>query len=162
MQEPRDYAAKNGFSGYNVIALPFASGHMLALRCFPGYTSVWHCDPCGRWTFYQDAPGGGSSDFDRIVLAPIEVEWTSPRSLSVRIDGARGLQWDLNLAATAVTRLVHALSALLPALWRAVARFVVRSGKLNLYGRTQDAPRCIWVVQSSQATIGDQENRWCR
>jgi len=45
------------FAGYAVIGLPFASGHVLSLRRFPvssvgpGYTSVWHRDPAGRWTF---------------------------------------------------------------------------------------------------------------
>ena len=40
----------------------FASGHVLALRCFPassigpGYTSLWHRDPDGRWTFYATVP----------------------------------------------------------------------------------------------------------
>ena len=49
------------FFGYAVIGLPFDSGHVLSLRRFPassigpGYTSVWHRDPEGRWTFYQDA-----------------------------------------------------------------------------------------------------------
>ena len=47
------------FAGYAVIGLPFASGHVLSLRRFPvssvgpGYTSVWHRDPAGRWTFYS-------------------------------------------------------------------------------------------------------------
>jgi hypothetical protein len=50
------------FSGYGVMGLPFRSGHVLGLRRFPassigpGYRSVWHRDPAGRWTFYQDQP----------------------------------------------------------------------------------------------------------
>ena len=44
------------------MGLPFRSGHVLGLRRFPassigpGYRSVWHRDPGGRWTFYQDQP----------------------------------------------------------------------------------------------------------
>ena len=57
MKEPRDFARDvsqfvipdgrgDRFSGYAVIGLPFSSGHVLALRCFPAsslgaaYTSV--------------------------------------------------------------------------------------------------------------------------
>ena len=47
------------FAGYAVMGLPFASGHVLGLRHFPasslgpGYTSVWHRNPGGRWVFCQ-------------------------------------------------------------------------------------------------------------
>jgi hypothetical protein len=50
------------FAGYAVMGVPFASGHVLALRHFPasslgsGYTSVWHRDPAGRCVFCQDVP----------------------------------------------------------------------------------------------------------
>jgi hypothetical protein len=50
------------FFGYGVMGLPFRSGHVLGLRRIPassigpGYRSVWHRDPHGRWTFYQDQP----------------------------------------------------------------------------------------------------------
>jgi hypothetical protein len=50
------------FFGYGVMGLPFKSGHLLGLRRFPassigpGYRSVWHRAPDGRWTFYQDQP----------------------------------------------------------------------------------------------------------
>jgi hypothetical protein len=51
------------FTGYGVMGLPFASGHVLAMRRFPAssigpaYTSVWHRDPAGRWDFWQNQPG---------------------------------------------------------------------------------------------------------
>jgi hypothetical protein len=75
VREPADIAAdierrselppgsEERFFGYGVMGLPFRSGHVLALRRFPassigpGYRSVWHRDPHGRWTFYQDQPG---------------------------------------------------------------------------------------------------------
>jgi len=50
------------FAGYGVMGVPFTSGDLLAMRRFPasslgqGYTSVWHRDPQGRWTFYSDVP----------------------------------------------------------------------------------------------------------
>jgi hypothetical protein len=44
-----------------MIGLPLPSGHVLALRRFPAsslgpdYTSIWHRDPGGKWTFYSTA-----------------------------------------------------------------------------------------------------------
>jgi len=46
-------------SGYGVMGLPFASGHVLGLRRWTAssvgdrFTSIWHRDPTGRWTFYE-------------------------------------------------------------------------------------------------------------
>jgi hypothetical protein len=48
----------SGLSGYGVMGLPFGSGHVLGLRRWTassvgeGFTSIWHRDPAGRWTFY--------------------------------------------------------------------------------------------------------------
>lgn len=47
--------------GWGIFALPFDSGHVLALRVFAQssfgpYRSVWHRDPEGRWSIYADAP----------------------------------------------------------------------------------------------------------
>ncbi len=60
------------FSGYGVMGLPFASGHILALRRFPAssvgpaYTSVWHRDSdvyAGRCmgTFRHSSPAPATS-----------------------------------------------------------------------------------------------------
>jgi hypothetical protein len=49
-------------SGYGVMGLPFASGHILGRRRWTAssvgdrFTSVWHRDPTGRWTFYESVP----------------------------------------------------------------------------------------------------------
>jgi hypothetical protein len=56
------------FAGYVVIG-SFRSGHVLAFRRFPpsslgpGYTSIWHRDPNGRWTFYSTVAPGRSCSF---------------------------------------------------------------------------------------------------
>jgi hypothetical protein len=47
--------------GWGVFALPFDSGHVLALRVVPQnsfvpYRTVWHRDPDGRWSIFVDAP----------------------------------------------------------------------------------------------------------
>ena len=50
-------AQRERFRGYGVMGLPFESGHVLGLRPFPvssigpGYTSIWHRSPDGRWSF---------------------------------------------------------------------------------------------------------------
>jgi hypothetical protein len=97
----------DAFSGYAVIGLPFQSGHVLALRRFsasslgPAYTSVWHRDPSGRWTFYSTAAPDCScaryfgARVHRNVITPINLEWTTPWTLRVRFGclyqrGSRG------------------------------------------------------------------------
>ena len=97
MKEPRDFARDAGrfaipdgsgdrFSGYAVIGLPFSSGHILALRCFEAsslgaYTSVWHRDPKGRWTFHQNVPPEQScpryfgAAISENTIEAIRIEW---------------------------------------------------------------------------------------
>src|SRR5215208_3820868 len=76
------------FAGYGIMGLPFTSGHVLALRRFsassigPGYTSVWHRDPVGKWAFYSDVdPHLSCSRFFGNALArsdrgAIAITWT--------------------------------------------------------------------------------------
>ena len=47
--------------GWGAFALPFDSGHVLALRVFPEndfgpYRTLWHHDPAGRWSIHVDGP----------------------------------------------------------------------------------------------------------
>jgi hypothetical protein len=88
------------FAGYAVIGLPFRSGHVLALRRFPasslgpGYTSIWHRNPGGKWTIYSTVAPEQScfryfgSEIDENVHAQVRIEWSQPR----RVPGCgRGL-----------------------------------------------------------------------
>ena len=149
------------FAGYGVMRLPFRSGHYLALRHFPassigpGFRAVRHRDPHRRWTFYADAlaevscaryfgatsPGGA----ERV---PIDVTWTGPRSLRVRVPDV--LAWEVHLAATAATRLLSSASRLLPdrswdsdrvlgAMGR-VAGLLLRAGRVRLHGNRPQRP----------------------
>ena len=91
------------FAGYSVIGLPFRSGHVLALRRFPasslgpGYTSVWHRDPGGNWTFYSTtAPEQSCSRYfgsqvEENVHAQVRIEWNGPDKFRVIADGSRPL-----------------------------------------------------------------------
>ncbi|MSV34412.1 MAG: hypothetical protein EXQ47_02270 [Bryobacterales bacterium] len=171
------------FAGYAVLGLPFRSGHVLALRRFPassvgpGYTSVWHRDPRGAWTFYSTVnPDLGCSRYfggevTRNVVGPIEIEWTAPAQFTVNIESA--LRWNVRLRASWSTRLLNAAARLAPDSWwqepfilkamGAAARFALGTGKLNLAGETPNGqefianPRRLWLIESSQATVKGQD-----
>ena len=119
------------FAGYGVMGVPFTSGHLLAMRRFPvsslgeGYTSLWHRNPQGRWTFYTDVPPQlaclryfGSAVAEAVVR-DIEIAWRGPREFTVSIEDDPGLHWRLSLAQTPATRLMNAVGSVWPdALWR--------------------------------------------
>jgi hypothetical protein len=119
------------FTGYGVMGLPFASGHVLALRRFPAssigpaYTSVWHRDPAGRWEFWQDQPDDQacSRHFGSALAgtrrAHIELDWPGESTLQTRIAEA-DFTWEVTLRASAATRALNAIGTLVPdRAWRA-------------------------------------------
>ena len=170
------------FAGYGVMGLPFRSGHLLALRRFPassvgpGYRSVWHRDPQGRWTFVQDVSaeqgctryfGGAVAE---IVSATIDIDWTAPREFSILAAGRElRLRWQARLIPSVSTRLMNALAAMLPdGLWRrpvllagmsAVAGPMLRAGKVSLSGDAPNGqrfianPLMVWLIAESTATL---------
>lgn len=167
------------FSGYGVMGLPFASGHILGLRRFPassigpGYTSVWHRDPAGRWTFFQSAAPEQACtryfgrDVAEAPVREIAIDWTGPRTMRVTI--ADELEWQLLLASSAVTGMMNGMSALMPqALWRngavlramgAFAGVALRAGKLGMAGTASNGQRFIanplriWLIPESRAVV---------
>lgn len=171
-------------SGYGVIGLPFASGHYLALRDFvassfgPAYRSVWHRDPAGNWSLYSTTPPEQScSRFIGAALAhppvtvPIGVTWLGDAEVRVRIDDV--LDWTMQIASTPATRLMTVMSQLMPAAaWRnqavlalmgRAAGLMLSAGRMRLSGdmpNGQDyvaAPRRIWTIQSSSATVRGED-----
>ncbi len=172
-------AAGERFFGYGVMGLPFSSGHILGMRRFPassigpGYTSVWHRDPVGRWTFYQTvAPEQACTryfghDVAEAPVRDVRIDWTGPRSLHVTI--ADELDWQLSLASSAVTRMMNGMSALMPeALWRngvvlramgAFASVALGTGRLGLAGTSSNGQRFIanplriWLIPDSRAVV---------
>jgi hypothetical protein len=113
------------FAGYGVLGIAFASGNILALRRMPAssigpaFTTVWHRDVAGRWTFYVD----GEPDLScgryfgvagRIVREDrISIRWYGGASFSVRVPGA-GLAWALHLAPSRAARALAAVRRGLP------------------------------------------------
>ncbi len=179
---PTPVGGGDRFSGYGVMGLPFASGHVLALRRFPassigpGYTSVWHRDPDHRWTFWQDQPDAqsclryfsdGASASRRVE---IDLDWPGASRLAVAIP-AVGLTWTVDLAATPATRALSALGGALPdRAWRSravltamgpVAGALLGAGTLGMVGRSPNGqrftanPRRVWVVDDSSASLGE-------
>jgi hypothetical protein len=173
------------FAGYGVMGLPFASGHILAMRRFPAsslgqaYTSVWHRDPDGHWSFYQDVPPEQAcprffgSALAGALTSDIDLAWTGPRSFEMRIDGGDTLAWQVTLAPTAATRAMSAMAALMPGpLWRsptvlrvmaAVAGVALGAGKLGMTGRAPNGqsfianPLRIWSIPLSSATVRGED-----
>jgi hypothetical protein len=171
-------------SGYGVMGLPFASGHVLGLRRWTAssvgdrFTSIWHRDPAGSWTFYESVPcevacsryfGAG---VERVREGPIGLDWEGPNRLRVRTgDGA--VDWTIELGSTAATRMMSAMGSTLPmAAWRsgpvldamgAVADRVLRVGKVQLTGTTSNRqhfdanPLRIWYVTESHATVDGED-----
>lgn len=172
------------YTGYAVLGVAFTSGDVLALRRFPltsrgpAYTSVWHRSPAGRWTFYTDVADQGCARYfgpalDEVVVAPIRIEWTGPRSVSIAIDGGRRLTWSLLMRSTAVTRAFNRVAPHLSPIFRrqprllvvlaTLARLVLRTGPMRLVGLTPSGaafvgqPWALWVVRSSRACIAGQD-----
>ncbi|MEZ5421043.1 MAG: hypothetical protein R2708_27400 [Vicinamibacterales bacterium] len=173
------------FAGYAVLGLPFCGGDVLALRRFPetsagvAYTSVWHRDAGGHWTFYADVPDGVSCAkywgpaLDRTVMAPIRLEWTDGRTLTVAVDGGRRVSWTVTCAASPVTRVLNRTRSLVPdRFWRrpwvvslmgVAARIVLGTGRLRLQGITPTGhrflsnPVALWRVVASRATVDGRD-----
>lgn len=167
-------------SGYGVMGLPFTSGHVLGLRRWTassvgeGFTSVWHCDPVGRWTFYETVGGDSGctryfgAAVDRVEVGPIELEWETSNRLRVRTADAT-VDWTIEAGATPVTRMMSAVGVSMPAAaWRsptvlaamgAVAGRTLGAGRLQLTGRTSNAqhfdanPRRIWFITASRSVM---------
>jgi hypothetical protein len=171
------------FSGYGVLGVGFASGHILGLRRMaasslgPAFTSVWHRDPGGVWTFYVDAEpertcGRYFGLVGRVVCADrIIISWQSPNSLSVRVPDAR-LGWAVHLASSRGARTLGRLRRWVPrgvqeraAIRRslaAVARHLLGLEGLTLSGVAPSGHRFrmeahdYWVVDASSARYHGQ------
>ena len=191
--EPREYAERaerdpelprgdgERLGGYGVMGAPFDSGHVLAMRRFSassvgaGYTSVWHRDPAGDWTFYTDvAPlnacpryfGGGVR---RAIECPIDLAWPASRVLRVGVPSA-GLTWEVELASTLATRALNAMARVMPdRFWKdrrvlsmmaAVAGPMLGAGRLGVQGRAPNGqqfianPMVLWTIARSSASVG--------
>lgn len=177
--------ATERFSGYGVMSVPFASGHVLGLRRFPvtsigpGYTSVWLRDPDGAWHFHTTVPPEVScpryfgSAIESAAVLDIAIDWTGDHSFTVTIGDDVDLRWDVALTATPVSRVMSGMAGILPdAFWRSgaflsmlggVAGPALRAGRIGMVGSTPNRQRYLakvlrmWVVASSSASLGGED-----
>jgi hypothetical protein len=174
-------AQRERFRGYGVMGLPFESGHVLGLRRFPassigpGYTSIWHRSPDGRWSFWSTAEPevscarytGEISDDTRQTA--IRLAWPEPYRLTIAADDP-SLSWEVTLAATPASRVLSSLAQRLPGQFLAnervlrvlgpVAGTLLGAGRLGLTGRMPNrqtfhlVPSHVWMVTASRAQLG--------
>jgi hypothetical protein len=172
------------FSGYAIMGLPFASGHILAMRRFtgssvgPGYSSVWHRDPSGAWRFHSNVPprqactrylGENSTETH---VSEILLDWPGEHRLVVRVP-AIALEWEVEFTTTAASGFMNAVASALPrSAWRnpavlaamgAVAGPLLGIGAIGLQGTTPNGqhfvanPRVIWLAERSRAVLAGQD-----
>ena len=181
---PRPHPGRDDVAGFAVIGQPFASGDLLCLRRFPastfgpGYASVWHRSASGRWTVYtsiapeQSCPRFIGAAISRAVETPIEVDWTGPDELAVRVPAA-DLAWRMTVKSTAVTRMMNLMMSLMPAaLFRSnfvlsmmslMSTAMLAAGRFTLRGRVpnrqwfQAGPRRVWILRDANATIAGRD-----
>lgn len=172
------------FSGYGVMAAPYRSGHILAMRRFPasslghGYTSVWHRDPAGRWTFWSTTPPFEACPryfgpaIASAVTTPIDVSWMGPRRLVIDVADV-GLHWDMELESTLATRLLSAAGKALPdRAWHSpailgamgdMAGALLHAGRLGLAGKAPNGqafeanPMLVWTLSRSVAELDGRD-----
>lgn len=167
------------FAGYGIMGLPFASGHVLAMRRFPAssigppYTSIWHRDPAGTWVMWQNqAAELACPRYFSAAAEPfgeeIDLEWTGPSTIRLVVP-TLGFEWSTTLRASAVTTALNAVGALLPdRLWKArpflslmgpMAGAALRAGRVALAGVTPNGQRFIanplkvWLVAETAASL---------
>ena len=168
------------FYGYGVMGLPFASGHVLAMRKMhssvgPKYESVWHRSPEGAWTMWSDVdpsqscPRYWGNDLQRAIQAPIDISWPGPSRMTVRINNGQDLDWEVQLGSTLVTRTLSAVGRIMPStLWRrravlsamgAMAGPMLGAGRMALQGNASNGQRFrvnpdrVWFVTGGHAVL---------
>jgi hypothetical protein len=169
------------FAGYGIMGLPFASGHVLAMRRFPAssigpaYTSIWHRDPAGRWVFWQDQPAElacpryFSAAVAEATQVGIDLEWIEPSTIRLAVPEQR-FEWTTTLRTSGVSTVLNAVAAVLPdRLWKAkpflslmgpMAGTALRAGRVGLAGVAPNGQRFIanplrvWLVADTAASLG--------
>jgi hypothetical protein len=168
------------FAGYGIMGLPFTSGHVLAMRRFPassvgpGYTSIWHRDPSGAWTFWQDQPpelacprffGAAVAEARRV---DIQLEWTDPSTVRLAVPADR-FEWTTTFRPSAVTTVLNGAGSVLPERWWRSDRFLalmgpvagaaLRVGHVRLAGGVPNGqhykanPLKVWLATASTASL---------
>ena len=170
--------------GYGVMAAPFSSGDVLAMRRFPAssmgepYTTVWHRTDRGAWTIYSDrdpahtCPRYFGSALEHAVKTPISIAWPAPDRMEIEVPSAE-LTWTVELEQNAVTHFLNGLGrGLSERMWRSprvlgmmsrTASRLLHAGKLGLAGRAPNGqafianPMNVWLIRSSRAIVAGRD-----
>lgn len=168
------------FRGYGIMAQPFDSGHVLALRVCPEtdygpFRAVWHRSPEGAWSMYVDAPDPAlfCPRFFHPILrdsgrARISVSWPGRHVLEIRMDEPE-LFWSVRLGTSALTRIANRVLPRLPLeLYRKkpmlaaigmLADKALRLGPMDLEGTFPAGqavlvhPRRLFLVEETRANL---------
>ena len=172
------------FAGYGVVALAFAGGDVLAFRRVAAssigapYSAIWHRDRARAWTIYVTGdpalacPRYFGNAVARVVATSIEATWIGHDHLVVSAPGPR-VEWSMRIHPTAATRVVGALSGLVPGgLWHddRVLALAGRAGGAGLGAgpiplagiapngqRYRVRPRRLWRIDASAAQVEGRE-----
>ena len=184
-EDHRDPPAGDGerFAGYGIMGLPFASGHVLAMRRFPAssvgpaYTSIWHRDPGGGWEFWQDQPDEQgcaryfSAALDATRRVAIALAWSGDTTLRLAVPEL-DFSWSATMASSPVTRLLNGVGSVLPErAWTnrhvltamgAVAGVALRASRVGLSGSVPNGQRFVanplkvWTVVDTDASLAGE------
>jgi len=134
---PSSWEGYEHYLGYGVMVAPFSSGDLLGLRVFPEndfapYTSVWHCNPEGEWSIYNDGfslnttcPRWWGNALSHAALANIDLTWTKPNELLVEMEKP-SLKWKMTMNAPLPLRMLNAVNASLP-VWTWKSNFLQKA-----------------------------------
>lgn len=171
-------------SGYGIMAQPFDSGHVLALRVFTEsdhgpFRALWHRPPSGRWSMYVDGqdperfcPRFFGPILERYGKARIDVSRSRADRLVVRVDEP-SLEWTVRLRSSALTRVANQVLPRIPLeiyrrestlhLVRALADRALGLGPVDLYGtfpagqRALVHPRRLLLVGDARAHLEGED-----
>lgn len=154
--------------GWGVFGVPFASGHILALRVFPEnnfspYRALWHRDPQGSWAIYVDGqqletacPRYYGPECAYVGYARIQLEWTGSATLQVTVDEPK-LQWSLTARQSPILRVMNTISPRMPlSTWRSpllvrarevIAQHALGLGEIRMTGTTPSGHEGILMPQ---------------
>lgn len=160
------------FHGFGVMGVPFECGDVLAMRRFPGssigpgYTSVWHRAPDGRWVIYQDqnpmvaCPRVFGPAIDDAITTDISMTWTGPEEFVIEIDEPHRLRWKVGLVATPATRALSAIASATPERIRQSRMFAAIAGRLAGPILRAGRLRLVGEVPSQQGFLADLQHVW--
>ena len=170
--------------GWGIFALPFDSGHVLALRVFPqndfaAYRTVWHRTPDGSWSIFVDGPRLDTAcphyywpACTVVAKARVDVRWTGPTSLRVTMDEP-ALDWTLEVTATRLLRALNVVSRRMP-LWtwkrppfvrarELIAQQLLGMGAVRMRGAMPSGhvgslmPERMYVIDQAEATLDGED-----